>query len=41
MYMSSSLNLSLRKQGAGSGDPDFCLAAYLWIPAFAGMTWFL
>ena len=27
--MSSSLNLSLRKQGARSGDPEFCLAAYL------------
>ncbi len=35
MYMSSSLNLSLRKQGVGGGDPDFCLATYLWIPGQA------
>ena len=38
MCMSSSLNLSLQKQGAGSGDPDAWIAAKLWIPVQARKT---
>ena len=31
----------VRPRKSGSEDPDFSLAAFLWIPAFAGMTRFL
>ncbi len=41
MCMSSSLNLSLQKHGAVSGDPDSWIAAKLWIPGQARNNTFI